>query len=250
MSWLRLTPSRSAARARSAWSVRGMRTSSLPLGSCSAAGSGISRCRSSASANQVDIRLRTRATASSGVAAVAEQPGSSSTCASHAVPVPSPRDGDVVRHLQILLDALHSPGVDADGSAIVGARRPRDNVLPLTRELPPAGAASPRATRAACVRPGSATARAPGRCPPGCGPGRSSGTRPRARGRRAADERRHQQPVVGVGERVRRGEPRLVQRHGDGYRAGRRHRSARGTRTGHVQSRTWWRSSPSTNGAA
>jgi hypothetical protein len=86
MNWLRLTSSRSAARASSAWSDCGIRTSRRPL--CDAAERGFGMSRPCATASSIHARIAswTRAAASSGVAPSAVQPGSSSTFALQPAP--------------------------------------------------------------------------------------------------------------------------------------------------------------------
>ena len=90
MNWFKLTPSRSEARVKSAWSVRGMRRSKRPLWLVADLGSGISRPSSSATAIHFDMADWIPPSASSEVLPWLVQPGSSSTEAVQGLPLSSP----------------------------------------------------------------------------------------------------------------------------------------------------------------
>ena len=83
MNWFRLTFSRSAARASSAWSVCGIRRSSRPLCDCTDFGSGTSLPSRSAVSTHAATAPATRSSASSGLDPRALQPGSASIVATH-----------------------------------------------------------------------------------------------------------------------------------------------------------------------
>jgi hypothetical protein len=83
MNWFRLTFSRSAVRASSAWSVCGIRSSRRPLWDPAVFGSGTSLPSRLAAKSHAAIASEARSIASSGVAPRAVQPGSASIVASH-----------------------------------------------------------------------------------------------------------------------------------------------------------------------